>query len=336
MLVLPIFIYRNTTNGRRRNKHECNKSRKRLAAPHWRTGTFRHGRKAGQEGCQRSSRTEAHSTKEERQWLRWCCWYERAEADGDRRVYQRTPEPWMCRSLWHQTSVHVVLRAGGVWQDLLCGEDGWRGRYQFRENSSRWPCVPFKEAEKSAPTLLFFDEFDAMVPRRSGDEGNQHYDSEVNEFLCMLNNASGKGVYVLAATNHPERIDKAVLRTGRIDEMVYVDITDMEARKSLFALELSKLPTEGDIDTTHLSELTNGYNCSDISYIVKSAARKKFNETIKCPDGKKHGITQEVLEEIIATRSPSVSTKSLREYECVRNEFSPKDKGLKPVTIGFR
>lgn len=117
----------------------------------------------------------------------------------------------------------------------------------------------FKEAEKNAPTLLFFDEFDAMVPRRSGD-----------------------------------------------------------------------------IDTTHLSELTNGYNCSDISYIVKSAARKKFNETIKSPDGKKHGITQEVLEEIIATKSPSVSIKSLREYERVRSEFSPKDKGLKPVTIGFR
>lgn len=194
----------------------------------------------------------------------------------------------------------------------------------------------FKKAEKNAPTLLFFDEFDAMVPRRSGDENNQHYDSEVNEFLCMLNNASDKGIYVLAATNHPERIDRAVLRTGRIDEMVYIDMPDEEARKSLFALELSKLPTEGNIDTAHLSELTGGYNCSDISYIVKSAARKKFNETINSSDGKNHGITQEVLEEIIATRSPSVTASSLREYERVRSEFSPKDKGRKPVTIGFR
>ena len=75
-----------------------------------------------------------------------------------------------------------------------------------------------------------------MVPRRTGNENNQHYDSEVNEFLCMLNHASDKGVYVLAATNHPERIDKAVLRTGRIDELVYVDMPDHEARKSLFAL----------------------------------------------------------------------------------------------------
>ena len=96
----------------------------------------------------------------------------------------------------------------------------------------------FKNAERHAPALLFFDEFDAMVPRRTGNEYNQHYDSEVNEFLCMLNHASDKGVYVLAATNHPERIDKAVLRTGRIDELVYVDMPDHEARKSLFALEL--------------------------------------------------------------------------------------------------
>ena len=193
----------------------------------------------------------------------------------------------------------------------------------------------FKEAQKHAPTLLFFDEFDAMVPRRSGNEINQHYDSEVNEFLCMLNNAADRGVYVLAATNHPERIDKAVLRTGRIDEMVYVDMPDHEARRSLFALALSKLPTEGEIDTNHLSELTKGYNCSDIDCIVRSAACMKFNETIKSSDGKEHGITQEVLEQIVATRSPSVSAKSLREYERVRSEFSPKDKGLKPVAIGF-
>lgn len=127
----------------------------------------------------------------------------------------------------------------------------------------------FKDAEKKAPTLLFFDEFDAMVPKRSGDEANQHYDSEVNEFLCMLNNASERGVYVLAATNHPERIDKAVLRTGRIDEMVYIDMPDKEARKSLFTLALSKLPSDEGIDINRLAELSEGYNCSDISYIVR-------------------------------------------------------------------
>ena len=88
----------------------------------------------------------------------------------------------------------------------------------------------------------------------------------------MLNNASGRGVYVLAATNRPERIDKVVLRTGRIDEMVYIAMPDKEARKSLFSLALSKLPSDEGIDINRLAELTEGYNCSDISYIVRSAA----------------------------------------------------------------
>ena len=194
----------------------------------------------------------------------------------------------------------------------------------------------FKDAEKKAPTLLFFDEFDAMVPKRSGDEANQHYNSEVNEFLCCLGNASDRGVYVLAATNHPERIDKAVLRTGRIDEMVYIDMPDLEARKSLFSLTLSRLPTDGNIDVQRLAELTEGYNCSDISYIVQSAARKMFNATIKRHTDDYLPVSQPLLEEVIARRTPSVSGRDLREYERVRSEFSPKDKGCRPATIGFR
>lgn len=194
----------------------------------------------------------------------------------------------------------------------------------------------FRDAEKKAPTLLFFDEFDAMVARRSGDGANQHYDSEVNEFLCMLNNASERGIYIIAATNHPERIDRAVLRTGRIDEMVYVDMPDKESRKSLFELALSKLPTEAGIDTERLAQLTEGYNCSDISYITTVAARKMFNKSIYDPDGNLAPISQALLEEIISERRPSVSSRDLREYERVRSEFSPKDGGVRQVSIGFR
>ena len=194
----------------------------------------------------------------------------------------------------------------------------------------------FKNAEKRAPILLFFDEFDAMVPRRSGDESNQHFDSEVNEFLCMLNNASDKGIYVLAASNHPERIDKAVLRTGRIDEMVYIDMPDFDARKSLFELSLSKLPKEDDIDTDKLARLTEGYNCSDINYMVTTAARKMFNATINNGNAEVQKISQAILEEIISKRRPSVSASDLREYERVRNEFCPKDEVRKHATIGFR
>ena len=192
----------------------------------------------------------------------------------------------------------------------------------------------FKQAAKHAPTLIFFDEFEAMVPRRTSDDRN-YQNGEVNEFLCMLNNVSEKGIYVLAATNHPERIDKAVLRTGRIDEMIYVDMPDKEARESLFRLALAKLPTAEDIDFVKLADMTKGYNCSDISYIIKVASRKMFNASIAEKEKPYKEITQALLEDTISHKSPSVSSKDLREYERIRSEFSPKDEGCKHQAIGF-
>lgn len=193
----------------------------------------------------------------------------------------------------------------------------------------------FRKAERKAPTLMFFDEFDAMVPHRSNDDRN-YQNGEVNEFLCMLNNAAERGVYVLAATNHPERIDKAVLRTGRIDEMIYVGMPDKEARESLFRLALSKLPIDENIDFAKLATLTNGYNCSDISYIVKTASRKMFNATIRETNRAYKKITQELLEDTILHKSPSVNSRDIREFERVRSELSPKDDSCKRLAIGFR
>lgn len=193
----------------------------------------------------------------------------------------------------------------------------------------------FRKAERKAPTLMFFDEFDAMVPCRSNDDRN-YQNGEVSEFLCVLNKAAERGVYVLAATNHPERIDKAVLRTGRIDEMVYVGMPDQEARESLFRLTLSKLPVDEGIDFAKLAILTNGYNCSDISYIVKTASRKMFNATLRERNRPYRKITQELLEDTILHKSPSVSSRDIREYERIRSELSPKDTSCKRPAIGFR
>lgn len=118
----------------------------------------------------------------------------------------------------------------------------------------------FKDAEAQAPVLLFFDEFETMVPRRSGS--NNDYDfrnGETNEFLCKLNNVADKGVYVVAATNRPDCIDPAVLCTGRMDEIVYVDMPDIKAREGLFQLLLSDLPVARGIDHHALAEMTEGH-----------------------------------------------------------------------------
>lgn len=194
----------------------------------------------------------------------------------------------------------------------------------------------FREAQKKAPVLLFFDEFDAMVPQRSGNEADQHTNGEVNEFLCMLNNASERGIYVLAATNNPERIDKAVLRPGRIDEKIYIDMPDNECRRALFQLELSTLPASDDIDYDELAKRTQGYNCSDITYIVQTASRQMFNESIKNAQQPYSLITHAQLTDIIARCSPSVSTKDLREFERMRSQMSPKDQRRPQLCrIGF-
>lgn len=192
----------------------------------------------------------------------------------------------------------------------------------------------FRKAEMQAPIILFFDEFDAMVPQRS-DGDTEYQNGETNEFLCMLNNSAERGVYVIAATNHPERIDRAVLRTGRIDEMIYVDMPDAKVRESLFRLSLSKLPSASDIDYGKLASMTSGYNCSDISYIVSTASRKMFNASIKEQEKPYKLITQEVLEENIMHKSPSVTEHDLREYERIHYLFAPKDEGCRMPSIGF-
>ena len=110
---------------------------------------------------------------------------------------------------------------------------------------------------------------------------------------------------------------------------------DRKARRGLFDLSLGKLPADEGIDTRHLAEITEGFNCSDISYIVKTAARRTFNDSLREPEKPYPNITQQQLEDIIATRNPSVSPRALREYEHVRSELSPKDPQNRKAAIGF-
>ena len=88
----------------------------------------------------------------------------------------------------------------------------------------------FKKAEAQPPTVICFDEFDAFVPNRSGVD-NQSLSSEVNEFLSQLNNCAKRGIFIVCTSNRPDKIDPAVLRTGRIDQLIYVPAPDQAARR---------------------------------------------------------------------------------------------------------
>lgn len=132
----------------------------------------------------------------------------------------------------------------------------------------------FAWAGQSAPSLLFFDEFDAMVPRRDRDDfAGKHQGTEVNEFLAQLNECASRGILVVGATNQADKIDQAVLRPGRLDKKILVPPPDEEARRDLFDLEMKSRPQVG-MDWDTLAQWSDGHTCAEIADVVNDAARR--------------------------------------------------------------
>lgn len=129
----------------------------------------------------------------------------------------------------------------------------------------------FKEAEKNAPTVICFDEFDAFVPNR-GTSDASHKADEVNEFLSQLNNCSQRGIFVIGTTNRMDMIDPAMLRKGRLDLHVEIPAPDKETRKKMFEIHLKGRPQADNLDLDKLAGLTDGYASSDIAFLVNEAA----------------------------------------------------------------
>lgn len=169
----------------------------------------------------------------------------------------------------------------------------------------------FNTAEQKAPVVLCFDEFDALVPNRQSTD-NQSFSGEVNEFLSQLNNCSHRGIFVVATSNRPDKIDPAVLRTGRIDKQIYVPLPDKTARKEMFILHLKNRPCD-EIDYDRLADLSEGYVSSDISYVVNDASMTAAFQN--------KNITQECLENTINSVKPSVRKEVLAEYEQLREQM---------------
>ena len=141
----------------------------------------------------------------------------------------------------------------------------------------------FDTAAEHAPAIIFIDEFEALVPPRGELGGHQQYKAEeVNEFLVHLNACAEKKIFVIAATNEPEKIDPAVRRTGRLDKLIYVGPPDAEARQEMLALHLAGRPVEANTDLAALAADLEGYSASDIQFLVDEAAREamKANEEI--------------------------------------------------------
>lgn len=190
----------------------------------------------------------------------------------------------------------------------------------------------FKEAEKNAPMILIFDEFDAIAPKRNTD-WNPHQANEVNELLTRLNNCADRGVYVLATTNRPQNLDSAVLRSGRTDQLVYVSLPDDKARHDIFELELKKRPCSQDIDVDELVRATENFTCSDLAFVVKECARRCFDETLASGSDNPVPISQAKLLDVIKSKHPSVSEEEIKSYQELRERMEQQSD--KRPRVGF-
>lgn len=158
----------------------------------------------------------------------------------------------------------------------------------------------FAEAEAKAPSVICFDEFDAMVPKRSDGEASALMNPEVNEFLSQMNNCSQRGIFIIGTTNQKDLIDPAVLRTGRMDIHVEVCAPDKTTRKKMFDIYLKDRPCVG-VDTEALADMTDNYSSSDIAFIVNDAALvAAFKDS---------PIDQDVLEDSIRKKPSSLGEK---------------------------
>ena len=130
----------------------------------------------------------------------------------------------------------------------------------------------FAKAAEAAPSLIFFDELDALIPNRSGCDVGHHYSSEVNEFLVQLNECAKRQIAVVGATNFLKKVDPAARRPGRLDKHVFVGPPDIEARQEAIRLYMQDRP-QRDIQWFKIATHTENYSFAELKLVVDEAAR---------------------------------------------------------------
>ena len=133
----------------------------------------------------------------------------------------------------------------------------------------------FKQARENSPCIIFLDEIDAVGRRRGSGMGGGHDEREqtLNAILVEMDGFStDEGIIVVAATNRPDVLDPALLRPGRFDREVTIDLPDMEGREAILNVHLKKVKVSKDVDAIDLARATPGYSGADLAAIVNEAA----------------------------------------------------------------
>jgi len=187
----------------------------------------------------------------------------------------------------------------------------------------------FRKARMAAPSIIFFDEFDALVPSR----GMGISDSRVTERVIsqLLTEIDGlltlQNVLVLAATNRPDILDPAVLRPGRFDRLVYVPPPDEKARLRILEIKTRDMPLDKGVDPATLARRLAGYSGADIDSIVREAALSALRK-----NQESDAVTLSDFEEAISKIMPSITPEMEKWYMEISKRFKEPQKVPMAVT----
>ncbi|MEM1654766.1 MAG: CDC48 family AAA ATPase [Nitrososphaerota archaeon] len=175
----------------------------------------------------------------------------------------------------------------------------------------------FQRAREAAPCIIFFDELDAIAPRRGLHTDSGVTDRIVNQLLTEMDGIQIlKDVVVIGATNRPDILDPALLRPGRFDRVIFVPPPDVEGRYQIFQIHTRDMPLADDVDLRKLAEMTEGYTGADIEALCREAALNAARENINTEKVyMRHFLA--ALEKV----KPSIAPEQKREYERILTEF---------------
>jgi len=175
----------------------------------------------------------------------------------------------------------------------------------------------FKKARQTSPTIIFFDEIDALAPRRGMDSGSHVTETVVNQLLTEMDGLEEmQDVVVIAASNRPDIIDTSLLRPGRFDRMILCPVPEEKTRLEIFKIHTKGMPLKG-VKLDELAKKTEGYAGADIEAICREAAIMVLREDIKAKE-----ITTKSFNDALKKVRPSVTKDVEKAYEEIGEQFT--------------
>ncbi|XP_013780152.1 transitional endoplasmic reticulum ATPase isoform X1 [Limulus polyphemus] len=142
----------------------------------------------------------------------------------------------------------------------------------------------FDKARAAAPCVLFFDELDSIAKARGGSIGDAGgaADRVINQILTEMDGMSSKkNVFIIGATNRPDIIDPAILRPGRLDQLIYIPLPDGKSRVSILQANVRKSPVSKDVDLGYIAKVSQGFSGADLTEICQRACKLAIRESIE-------------------------------------------------------